>query len=601
MPSSLILGIDLGTTNSAAAVFEGGQPRAVEVDGQVLLPSCVGVDGAGRLIVGQAARNQIVLYPERTVKSFKRMMGKDTHVTLGEQKFTPTELSAVVLRRLKQAAEAQFQQPIHEAVITVPAYFSDAQRTATKEAGEIAGFEVRRILNEPTAAALCYLSQDERDRTFLVYDLGGGTFDVSILRSKGKVTEVLASHGDTALGGDDFDRLLYDFLVERLKEQHPNLAFPLPLRAQHRLLRAAESAKIELSTESYAQVIEEHLAEIDGVPIHFRCEVKRRSYEELIEPWLQRTRDSVQKALNEAKLLARQLDEVILVGGASYTPAVRELLRGLLGVEPRMDINPEYAVLYGAAIQAARLAGQQVDRILVDVTPFSFGTSCLGFLHGVPSADCYEIVIHRNTPLPTRQTEVFCTSVDYQAAVDVKVFQGEDPDARRNLFLGEFWVEGLDKKADAGSEILFDMRLDLNGMLDVQVTEKHTGLRKGITIKDAFRKLSPEEREQAQQRIRSLWDDQSETEYSLQDAPAHGESFDLPSAPEGLAKEQQQAWLRLCELLKKAQQKSFSLEQADREELLEIIHRGRGHLERTDLSKIAECADELNDVLFYLD
>ena len=608
--SEIVVGIDLGTTNSSVAVVQDGRPVLLPVDGSPLLPSVVGLEPDGSLLVGQAARNQYLLYPERTIRSIKRRMGEQVRLSMGEQEFSPVEIAAMILRRLKGAAEVELGGPVQRAVITVPAYFSDAQRSATKEAGEVAGLRVERILNEPTAAALCYAQEDESDSTVMVYDLGGGTFDVSIVRSRGQVTEVLSSHGDTALGGDDFDLALMARLRRSFEEAN-GVDLDGDLKAIARLSRAAEHSKILLSTESYVQVREEHLCERDGAFLHLDMELSRRDYEELIKPMLERTKDSVQTALREAGILARELDHVILVGGSTRTPLVREILQGLMGIVPRVDVEPEIAVAMGAALQAARIAGHEAARILVDVTPFTFGTSFLGTLYGLPSPHCYGAIIHRNTPLPTRQTEVFYTVADGQKKVEVEVFQGEEPDARLNLRLGRFMVEGLDEEEESGSPILFDLKLDLDGILQVEVTEKHTGLKKKVVIEDAFRKLSDEELERSRERVIEAFGDDAAPRAWEGDAQVVPPSSppvsaveppqDVAAAPEGLVGEERMAWTTARSLLEKAERMVTSLSDLDSEEVENITTQLRMAMEQGDFKAIRDDSGELADVLFYLE
>ena len=587
----VIVGIDLGTTNSTIAFVRDGRPHLVDVDGSPLLPSVVGLAPDGRLLVGRAARNQRHLYPERTIGSVKRRMGEDLRVPLGDDRYTPVEVSAIILRRLKAAAEAELGHGVHRAVITVPAYFSDAQRTATREAGEVAGFTVERILHEPTAASLTYVEGTERSGTFLVYDLGGGTFDVSIVRVQGDLTEVLASHGDTRLGGDDFDALLFDLLRRRFEEA-TGADLREDLRARARLTRAAEEAKIALSSQAFVQVTEEHLAEVDGVPRHLDTEVTRADYEDLIEPLLERTADSVATALREASLLARDLDQVILVGGATRTPRVAALLQERTGRAPHLDVDPDKAVALGAALHAARLAGEATGRILVDVTPFSFGTSYFGTLDGWPSNDCYKVILHRNTPLPCRQAELFYTVDVGQDAVDVTIFQGDAEDALDNLQIGRFLVDGLDPKARENSPIVFDLALDLNGILQVTVTEKHTGLRKHVVIEDAFRRLSPEELVAARLRVRAaLGDDEDE--------PTGPSPIGAP--PPDLGPEDRAAWAGAVALTEKADRLRADLDGADRDEVDELTEALRDALDAADLDAIRVHSAELADVLFYLE
>lgn len=601
--SDLIVGIDLGTTNSAIAVIREGKPILIPVDGSPLLPSVVGLDLDNQLLVGHPARNQAILYPERTVRSIKRRMGEHCEILLGEQVFTPVEISAIILRRLKETAEAFLKTPVTRAVITVPAYFSDAQRVATKEAGEIAGFTVERILNEPTAAALCYIaSESPEDSTFLVYDLGGGTFDVSIVRTRGSVAEVLASHGDTKLGGDDFDELLQNFLRKMIEEKH-GISLADNRRALSRLSRAAENAKIALSTESYYTVIEENIADKDGVGLHLNQEISRPDYEELIYPLLQKTRNSIQIALREARLLLRDVDDVLLVGGSTRTPLVGVLIQEEMKKIPRQDINPDTAVVLGAAIQGARMMGEH-PQILVDASPFSFGTSYVDLLHGVPSQHCYKAIIQRNTALPTRQTHIFYTMHEGQTAIEVDIFQGEHQDARQNLRIGHFRVDGLSRSAPADSPILFEFKLDLDGILDVVVTEKRTGLRKEVTIKDAFRKMSPDDINQAQQRLFDLFgneiidvesdeSDESDESVSLDD---NGSNM-----PEGLSPAQQETWSKAAALLHKASYMLDGLQDIDREEVSQMMDALFQAMTQQELEDVQRIQSELADVLFYLE
>jgi molecular chaperone DnaK (HSP70) len=593
--SDTVVGIDLGTTNSALAVVDGGPPRLIPVDGERLLPSVVGEAPDGSLLVGRAARNQLGVYPERCVRSVKRRMGEDTELSFGGRTMTPVEVSAVILRRLKQAAEQELGHAVDRAVITVPAYFSDAQRTATRQAGEVAGFTVERILNEPTAAALCYVTQREvGEQRVLVFDLGGGTFDVSVVRCGPEVTEVLASHGDTALGGDDMDAALSAHLRRCVEKQGVTVEGAGPLV---RLSDAAERAKIALSTESWVQVSEEHLVQSGGVGVHLDEEVDRAQYEGLIEPLLQRTRDSVQRALRDAGLRTSELDDIILVGGATRTPRVAELLEELTGMVPRRDVDPDLTVALGASLQGARTAGREIGTILVDVTPYSFGTSHFGELDGMPSPDCYKAIIKRNSPLPARHTEVFYTMVQGQQSVEVEVLQGEQPNARDNILLGKFMVEGLDPKAPEGSPILFDLKLDLDGILDVDVVERATGLRKSVRIEDAFRKCTPEQVADQRARIEAEFAG-PETEEAARE---HERDRGAPSPPADLPAEQLETWTKAHSLLQKAFSVKPQLGREDQQELAELASKLEGAMGAKDFAEVAAASDELDDVLFYLD
>src|SRR5712692_2377693 len=377
-----IVGIDLGTTNSEVAIIREGQPHVFAEDGDPILPSFVGLSEDGRLLVGKAAQNQWVLAPERTIKSIKRKMGQDIKVKLGDQEYRPQEISAMILRTLRDRAAGQLGSPLSKAVITVPAYFNDAQRQATREAGELAGLEVVRILNEPTAASLTYDPSQRELRRMLVYDLGGGTFDVSIVQAQEGVVEVLASHGDTQLGGDDFDDLLLNHVANRFQEEH-GIDLRGQLVAKARLLRAVEAAKRHLSYHAFARIEEEFIAEKDGQALHLNVEISRQEYEQMIQPLLNRTMDCVQRALDDSHLTGSAIDQVVLVGGSTRTPIISQLLTERLNQPPHQEVNPDLCVAMGASIQAAIIAGSDVGAVLVDITPHSLGIKCLaGDLHG---------------------------------------------------------------------------------------------------------------------------------------------------------------------------------------------------------------------------
>jgi len=430
-----VIGIDLGTTNSEVAVFVGGRMETVEEDGSAILPSCVGLDPAGNLLVGIEARNQLVLYPERTVRSVKRKMGTDAKLALGDRVFRPEEISAMILRRLKERAERRLGRTVSKAVITVPAQFNDAQRQATRDAGAIAGLEVLRIINEPTAACLAYEAAHKHGaRTILAFDLGGGTFDVSIVRMEGDIVEVIASHGDNQLGGDDFDAVLSADVVDRLyaRQAQPSLLTPISLM---RLSRAAETAKTHLSDQTFARLLEDQLPTVRGSTERVDEEITRLAFEEMLAPFLARMAAAIHSVLAAAGLKAREIDEIVLVGGSSRIPAVQALLEREFGKRPRNDVHPELAVAYGAGVMASRLMGATEQRILVDITPYTFGTSCLGEVRGQYGAYRFEAVIRSGSPLPVRRAESFYTASDNQTKVEVNIFQGENEDARENALL----------------------------------------------------------------------------------------------------------------------------------------------------------------------
>ena len=505
--ADVILGIDLGTTNSEVSVVEDGKPRMILVDGDAILPSVVGLTEDGKFLVGKPARNQYVLAPERTAKSVKRKMGENVKISLGNQEFRPQELSAVILKKLKEAAEKDLGHPVTKAVVTVPAYFNDSQRQATREAGELAGLNVVRILNEPTAAALTYNPDPNRADRFLVYDLGGGTFDVSVVQAENGVFEVLSSHGDTQLGGDDFDDLLLnkvadDFLAMYQVDLRENRT------TRARLLRTVENAKKTLSDHAVTKVEEEFIAEKDGVPLHLSVELARHDFEDLIRPLIDRTMDCVQKALTDAKITASQIGCVVLVGGSTRSPIISKLLEDKLGQPAHREVHPDLCVALGAAVQAALISGQSVGSVLVDITPHSLGIKSLEYPDGFGmkfNHFRFAPIIQRNSPLPSSRSELFGTVNDNQQAVVVEVFQGEADDVRKNHRVGKFTIEGL-AKVPAGNQISVQMDLTLDGMLKVSARERATGLVKQITIEHAVARFAVEEREEAMKRLERMWE-----------------------------------------------------------------------------------------------
>ena len=502
--SDLVVGIDLGTTNSEVAAYVDGRVRVLGPNQSKMLPSCVGISPTGELLVGETALNQQRIYPERTVRSIKRKMGSTESVTVAGKSFSPQEISALILRELAEWARRELKQPVTRAVITVPAYFSDAQRNATREAGVMAGLEVLRILNEPTAASLAYGFADGARHTAMVYDLGGGTFDVSIVTVEGDVTEVLSSHGNNQLGGDDFDDLLLNRLEGEFHKQHGIRLGPEDRAARARLWWAAETAKKQLSFEPYARVREESLVTHNGKPLHLDLELSREEYEKMILPLVESTLDSVSKALDDAGKKAGDLDAILLVGGSTRTPLVSRLLRERTGLEPRQDVHPDLSVALGAGVLGSRLAGRDVERVLVDVSPYSFGPSYLGERGGMPYPHCYHPIIHRNTPLPVTRTESYYTSFPGQTRVDIQIFQGDDEDALKNVLVGDFQVSGL-RNVNATNEVMCRMSLDVDGILHVSAIEKETGKSKQITISNALQAKSDAEIAAARKRIEELY------------------------------------------------------------------------------------------------
>jgi len=590
-----ILGIDLGTTNSEVAVIRDGKAEVLCEDGRTILPSVVGLDNEGRLLVGAPAQNQWVLAPERTVRSVKRRMGQEETVRLGDQQYSPQEISAIILRELKDRAERQLGSPARKAVITVPAFFSETQREATREAGELAGLEVVRIINEPTAASLTYDSHPEEMERLLVYDLGGGTFDVSIVQIEQDVVEVLSSHGDTHLGGDDFDQLLLEHVCDDFAEEH-GVDLRRSPAARSRALRAVEEAKQTLSEEPFAKIEEEFIAEKDGLPLHLKVEVSRSQYEDLIEPLLLKTLQCVDETLSDAKLHANQIDKVILVGGASRTPLVHRLLEEQLEQPVHAEIDPDLCVAMGAAIQGGLISGLDVGPVLVDITPHTLGIRTAGTLQGFLSSNCFSAVIERNTPLPASRSEVYGTMIDRQETARISVFQGEDDDVRHNDPVGEFTIDGL-AEVERGNEIFVRFDLDLDGILKVTATERATGREKQLTIDNAVSRFRTSNRKDALKRLEAEF-------FSNADSPAEGDPCgDVPAGTTPVVEtppEMDKGVSQYEELIAKSQQLAPDANPEDAEEIRSLVGRLREAVAEGSQTKIERTRAELEDIIFYL-
>jgi molecular chaperone DnaK len=469
----------------------------------------VGLTPQDGLLVGTPARNQYTLYPERTVRSIKRKMGTDEQVTLGDRAYSPAEISALILRELKRRAEAQLGEPVDRAVITVPAYFSDAARQATVEAGQLAGFTVERIINEPTAAALAYgLDRSDQRQLVAVYDLGGGTFDVSIIELDNGVVEVRASHGDTHLGGDDFDQRLVDFLAERFLEQHPGHDPRADRRALARLTRAAEQAKIALSSQAFTRVREEYLLSEGDRPLHLDVELARTDFEGLIGDLVDRTLDAFTAALKDTGLEVDALDKILLVGGSTRVPLVWQQVFEYTGIEPEIAVNPDEAVALGAGVEAAIIAGEPLDAILVDVTAHSLGIEVAEEFLGRMVPDHYSIIIHRNTTIPTTKSEVYSALTPQQTAIELKIYQGEEPVASQNRLLGTFMFSGLRPEAPGQPpRISVSFDFDSNGILHVSAVDRGSGKTAGIQVHAAHAQLSAAELADARLNLEALEED----------------------------------------------------------------------------------------------
>ena len=480
-----IIGIDLGTTNSCVAVLEGGEPVVItNAEGNRTTPSVVGFTKNGERLVGETAKRQAITNPDRTIASIKRYMGTDHKVEIDGKSYTPQDISAMTLAKLKADAEAYLGEKVTEAVITVPAYFSDSQKQATKDAGKIAGLDVKRIINEPTAAALAYgLDKDDKQHKILVYDLGGGTFDVSILDLGDGVFEVLATNGDTRLGGDDFDEALMNFIADSFKNEH-GVDLRQDKMALQRLKEAAEKAKKELSSSQTVNVNLPFITVNADGPLHLDMDITRAKFDQLTSGLVQRTIDPMKKAMADAGVTMSDIEKVILVGGSTRIPAVQEAVKNITGKEPFKGINPDECVAVGAAIQAGVLTGEVNDVLLLDVTPLSLSIETLG---GVATK-----LIERNTTIPTKKSQIFSTAADNQTAVDVHVLQGEREMAQYNKTLGRFQLSGIAPAPRGVPQIEVTFDIDANGIVNVSAKDLATGKEQKVTI-TASTKLSEDE------------------------------------------------------------------------------------------------------------
>ncbi len=584
-----VLGIDLGTTNSCMAIMEGGKPTVIpNAEGGRVTPSVVAFTKTGEILVGQLAKRQAITNAENTVFSVKRLMGRryddpmvqkaktilpykivkgdkgDARVEIKGKVYTPQEISAMILKKLKQDAEAYLGEKITEAVITVPAYFNDSQRQATKDAGRIAGLNVLRIINEPTAASLAYGLDKNKNQKIAVYDLGGGTFDISILEIGEGVFEVKATNGDTFLGGDDFDQRIIDYLAEEFKKEH-GIDLRNDQMALQRLKEAAEKAKIELSTAMQTEINLPFITADASGPKHLNMTLTRAKLEQLTIDLIQKTIGPCKDALNDAGLKPEDIDAVILVGGMTRMPKVQEVVKNFFGKEPHKGVNPDEVVAVGAAIQGGVLKGDVKDVVLLDVTPLSLGIETLG---GV-----FTKLIERNTTIPTRKSEIFTTAADNQTSVEIHVLQGERPLAKDNMTLGKFHLVGIPPAPRGVPQIEVTFDIDANGILHVSAKDLGTGKEQKITI-TATTSLTEEE---IQQKIREAQEHEEEDRRRKEEIETRNKADSLAYEMEKLLNENKD-----------------KIPEADRAELEQAINNLKEALKGTDIERIKSAMDELN-------
>ncbi len=567
-----VIGIDLGTTNSCVSVLEGGEPVVIpNAEGNRTTPSVVAFTKKGERLVGETAKRQAITNPDRTIMSIKRNMGKDYKVTIDGKDYTPQDISAMILMKLKADAEGYLGEKVTEAVITVPAYFTDSQRQATKDAGKIAGLEVKRIINEPTAASLAYgLDKENEHHKIMVFDLGGGTFDVSILELGDGVFEVLATKGNNNLGGDDFDQVIMDFLADSFKKEN-GIDLRKDKMSLQRLKEAAEKAKKELSSMQTTNINLPFITATAEGPLHLNMDLTRAKFEQLTAHLVEATMDPVRKSLEDASLAPADIDKVILVGGSTRIPAVQEAVKKLIGKDPHKGVNPDECVAIGAAIQAGVLTGEVKDVLLLDVTPLSLGIETLGSV--------FTKLIERNTTIPTRKSQIFSTAADNQTSVDIHVLQGERPMAADNITLGRFQLGGILPAPRGIPQIEVTFDIDANGIVHVSAKDLGTGKEQKITI-TASTNLTDEEIEKKVK----------EAEKYAQEDEKKKEAIEVRNKADSMAYETEKA-------LKEVGDKISADEKSKIEAALDKLKKS---LEGNDIEEIKKSTEELTSAFHVL-
>lgn len=605
MTSSTIVGIDLGTTNSVVAAVINGRATVLTEGGESILPSVVGVDPTGKLITGVVARNQQIAFPERTITSVKRHMGTMNPLKMGEQTYTPPEISAMILRRLQSRASAALGFEVTRAVITVPAFFDENQRQATREAGRLAGLTVERIINEPTAATLVYHAGSDDRMHVIVYDFGGGTFDVSVVRMEAGIIEVLSSKGDTKLGGDDLDSVIMRHVADSFYNEH-EIDLRTVASARWRLLQACEAAKCQLSVAEHVTIAEEFIAEKDGQPLNLKFTITRAEYEEWIQDFVDRTITCVDEALSDSGLNLKQIDELVLVGGTTRTPMIEQRLRSEFNLEPSRAVDPDLAVALGAATQGAMIQGETVGPILVDVTSHTLGIEALDDSSFFNTNTKFSPIIHRGSPLPACYEEAYSAVHESQESARIHVLQGEHEDLDRNTSIGEFDLPLVNRSGDR-AKVLVRFDLSLDGTLKVTARQSGNDQSKELIVNNALSQFQAAERETAADRLAELFLGSDDIQSVSSE---HQDNADPIPATVALGEGSLEAEVGLTDdddafspsraTLGRATTALIKVRGEDASEIAELAERLESAIAAGNVDTATDICTELDDVLFYV-